>query len=144
MVRYSPEQIIPIQTNKRCTITMQKGHLLQFSCQSCQHPVQFSMFDLDKSKEGTRCSSCGLVYDFSDETIQRQLRKFIDLCLQIQRSEEILSNTSVGVYIGDREVKIPYKLLLTRLNSTLDLMVGDRPLTITFRIEPATDTPHQT
>ena len=43
--------------------------------------------------------------------------------------------------MGDRELKIPYKLLLTRLNSTLDLMVGDRPLTITFRIEPTIDTP---
>lgn len=123
---------------------MQKGHLLQFSCQTCQSPVQFSVFDLDKCEEGTACPACGVIYDFSEETIQRQLRKFTDLCLQIQRSEEILSNTSVGIYIGDREIKIPYKLLLTRLNSTLDLMVGDRPLTITFRIEPASDIPNQT
>jgi hypothetical protein len=119
---------------------MQKGHLLQFCCQSCQNPIQFSVFDLEKSG-GISCSECGLVYDFSDETLRRQLRKFENLCRQIQLSEEILSNTAVGIYLGDREVKIPYKLLLTRLNSTLDLMVGDRPLTITFRIEPAIDTP---
>lgn len=119
---------------------MQKGHLLQFCCQSCQNPIQFSVFDLEKS-EGISCSECGLIYDFSDETLRRQLRKFENLCRQIQLSEEILSNTSVGIYLGDREVKIPYKLLLTRLNSTLDLMVGDRPLTITFRIEPTIDTP---
>jgi hypothetical protein len=120
---------------------MQKGHLLQFCCHSCQHPVQFSVFDIEKGEE-IRCSECGLMYDFSDEILTRKLRKFENLCRQIQLSEEILSNTSVvGVYLGDREFKIPYKLLLTRLNSTLDLMVGDRPLTITFRIEPALDYP---
>lgn len=119
---------------------MQKGHFLQFCCQSCQTPIQFSVFDLEKN-ERIKCSECGLLYDFNDEILRRQLRKFENLCRQIQLSEEILSNTSVGIYLGDREVKIPYKLLLTRLNSTLDLMVGDRPLTITFRIEPTIDTP---
>jgi hypothetical protein len=119
---------------------MQKGHLLQFCCQSCQNAIQFSIFDIEKN-EKICCSECGLLYDFNDEIFIRQLRKFENLCRQIQLSEEILSNTSVGIYIGDREVKIPYKILLTRLNSTLDLMVGDRPLTITFRIEPTIDTP---
>lgn len=119
---------------------MQKGHLLQFCCQSCQNSIQFSVFDLEKN-ENVCCSECGLLYDFTDEGLRRQLRKFENLCRQIQLSEEILSNTSVGIYLGDREIKIPYKLLLTRLNSTLDLMVGDRPLTITFRIEPTIDTP---
>jgi hypothetical protein len=119
---------------------MQKGHLLQFCCQSCQNPIQFSVFDIEKNEE-ICCSECALLYDFNEETLKRQLRKFENLCRQIQLSEEILSNTSVGIYLGDREIKIPYKLLLTRLNSTLDLMVGDRPLTITFRIEPTLDTP---
>jgi hypothetical protein len=119
---------------------MQKGHLLQFCCQSCQNPIQFSVFEIEKS-EGICCSECGLLYDFNDEVLKRQLGKFENLCRQIQLSEEILSNTSVGIYLGDREVKIPYKLLLTRLNSTLNLMVGERSLTITFRIEPTNDTP---
>lgn len=119
---------------------MQKGHFLQFCCQSCQNPIQFSIFDLERN-EKISCSECGLLYDFNDEILKRQLRKFENLCRQIQLSEEILSNTCVGIYLGDREIKIPYKILLTRLNSTLDLMVGDRPLTITFRIEPTVDTP---
>lgn len=119
---------------------MQKGHFLQFCCQSCQSPIQFSIFEIEKNQQ-IPCENCGLQYDFSDEILRRQLRKFENLCRQIQLSEEILSNTSVGIYIGDREVKVPYKLLLTRLNSTLDLMVGDRSLTITFRIEPSIDTP---
>jgi len=119
---------------------MQKGHFLQFSCQCCQTPIQFSVFKLEK-EESVKCSECDLAYDFNDEVLIRQLRKFENLCREIQLSEEILSNTSVGIHLGDREVKIPYKLLLTRLNSTLDLLVGDRPLTITFRIEPTIDAP---
>ncbi len=121
---------------------MQKGHLLQFSCQCCQQPIQFSVFDVEKNVGGgVNCPDCGIMYDFSDEALLRQLRKFENLCRQIHLSEEILSNTSVGIYVGDREIKIPYKILLTRLNSTLDLMVGERPLTITFRIEPTKDLP---
>lgn len=119
---------------------MQKGHCLQFCCQSCQNPIQFSVFDLEQN-EKICCSECGLLYDFDDEGLKRQLRKFENLCRQIKLSEEILSNTSIGIYLGDREVKIPYKLLLTRLNSTLDLIMGDRPLTITFRMEPILETP---
>lgn len=120
---------------------MQKGHLLQFKCKDCQHPVSFSIFELENSEDDVCCPECNLAYDFSDESLKRQLRKFESLCRQIQASEEILSDASIGIYLGDREIKIPYKILLTRLNSTLDLKVGDQPLTITFRIEPVLDLP---
>ena len=118
---------------------MQKGHLLQFKCQHCQNPVNFSVFEVENSEEGLNCTQCGAIYDFNDETLKRQLSKFERLCLQIQQSEEILSNAAVGIYLGDREIKIPYKILLSRLNSTLDLTMGGQPLAITFRIEPAMD-----
>jgi hypothetical protein len=121
---------------------MQKGHLLQFTCQACQSPVCFSIFDLEKNEGELTCSHCSLLYDFGDDTLRRQLRKFENLCRQIHLSEEILSNTSIGIHVGDREVKIPFRILLTRLNSSLDLMIGNKPLTITFRLEPARDMPH--
>ena len=119
---------------------MQKGHILQFNCQCCQNPVSFSIFEFEKNKN-IKCKNCKTTFDFSDEKLSRQLIQFDKLCRQIQQSEEILSNTSVGIYLGDREIKIPYKILLTRLNSTLDLNLDGKPLTITFRIEPKTDTP---
>lgn len=122
-------------------INMQKGHLLEFACQACGSPVCFSIFDLDKKEGEISCPECSLTYDFSDEILKRQLHKFGALCQQIQNSEEILSNTNIGISVGDREVKIPFKLLLTRLNSSLDLVVGDKHLTIKFRIEPTKDLP---
>lgn len=117
---------------------MRKGHFLQFACHFCQHPISFSVFEIEKSPY-LSCPSCGGSYHCDDETLLRQLRKFENLCRQIQESEEILSQTSVGVFVAGKEVKIPYKLLLTRLNSTLELMIGNRNTSITFRLEPTTD-----
>lgn len=120
---------------------MQKGHVLEFSCLSCQHPVNFSVFILESEDCHFSCSHCHKKYAFNDETLKRQLKKFSALCKQLIDSQEILGSTSVGVDIGDRHVKIPYKLLLTRLNSSLELMIGNNPTTIYFRIEPHKDMP---
>ncbi len=117
---------------------MKKSHHLQFCCHKCHNPIHFSVFDLDQKKM-IGCTTCNIAYDFNDETLMRQLRLFEALCRQIRLSEEILSCTCVGISVGDREIKVPYKLLLTRLNSTLDLTVAGKPLSISFRIEPAQD-----
>ncbi|MCB1111216.1 MAG: hypothetical protein H7A37_00315 [Chlamydiales bacterium] len=117
---------------------MQKGHSLEFSCQQCKHPITFSLFTLEQHVPLV-CTKCQKQYIFDDEALHRQLAKFEALCRQIHASEEILCDTSVGVHIGGQEVKIPFKLLLTRLSTSLDLMIGDQPLSIAFRIEPAHD-----
>lgn len=118
---------------------MQKGSHLEFDCLQCQKSVTFSIFQLDKEQSPIICSSCQETYLLDDEILQRQIKKFIALCHQIRESEEILGNTCVGINVEDRHVKIPYKLLLSRLNSTLDLAIGDRPLSIRFRFEPKID-----
>lgn len=117
---------------------MKQKYLLQFNCQGCQHPVGFSIFEIDQNKI-IQCLECEKKYAFSDENLKRQLKKFEALCRQLVDSEEILSETSVGVDVGERHIKIPYKLLLTRLSSTLDLRIGNQPLSISFRIEPLKD-----
>lgn len=118
---------------------MQKGRTLHFSCLSCQEPIHFSIFDLDRQEWKIVCPSCQKTYALQDEKLKRQLRKFEALCLQIVESEEILADTAVGVQVGERDVLIPFKILLTRLNSYLDLHIGNQLLRITFRIEPTKD-----
>lgn len=120
---------------------MQKKHKLQFSCLTCKSSICFSIFELDNDNNQISCQQCKKKYVFSDEVLKRQLKKFEALCRQIIDSEEILSNTAVGIDVGEHQVKIPYKLLLTRLSSTLDLIIGDQPITISFRIEPLRDLP---
>jgi hypothetical protein len=118
---------------------MQKGHVLQFDCQGCQTPIQFSVIDSGLRNEILVCSNCNNKYAFMDETLRRQLEKFELLCRQIIDSEEILGSTSVGIDVGEHHIKIPYKLLLTRFNSLLDLKFGDKTISIQFRIEPLKD-----
>lgn len=119
-------------------IEPQKGKALEFHCQKCDHPLAFSLFELDENEELV-CTHCNQHYYFNDETLIRQLKKFYALCSQIRDSQEILGNTSVGIDIGSEQVKIPFKLLLTRLRSCLDLTLDGKPFTISFRFEPLND-----
>lgn len=118
---------------------MQKLKTLQFKCQSCKEPVTFSVFQLEHNNGLINCEHCQKKYVFSDDVLKRQLKKFEALCKQLIESDEILANTSVGIDVGEHKVKIPYRLLLTRLSSTLDLMIGNQPVAISFRIEPSRD-----
>lgn len=122
---------------------MQKNRdKLQFCCLACQTPVSFSIFELDGENAMIQCSKCSKKYAFQDETLKRQLKKFEALCRQLIDSEEILSNTCVGIDVGDHHVKVPYRLLVTRLSSTLDLTIGGQKVSIAFRVEPFKDFSH--
>lgn len=119
--------------------SIQKGAHLQFDCLECATPVPFSVLELGEERCEVNCSTCSHSYLFDDPATQRQLQKFEALCRQIQDSEEILGSTNVAIDVGPHQVKVPYKLLLTRLNSQLHLDMGDKQVTITFRMEPAQD-----
>lgn len=118
---------------------MQKGHVLEFACQECQEPVEFSIFQFNQGATLLSCQHCGKKYSFADEVLMRQIKKFGNLCKQIHDSEEILGSSSIGINVGDRKVEIPFKLLLTRLSSKLDLQMGEKMVSIVFRMEPARD-----
>lgn len=118
---------------------MQRGHSLEFECRQCQKNIKFSIFDVDQ--KNITCQHCSKKYCFDDEVLIRQLKKFEALCRQIQESEEILGSAYIGVDAGDKSVKIPFKLLLTRLNSKLDLKLDKESLPISFRFEPLQDLP---
>lgn len=117
---------------------MQKGKTLRFKCLGCEEEVSFSVFELEEQGE-VCCEHCKKRYAFDDPTLLRQLKKFDALCRQIRDSEEILGMANIGVDIANQQVKIPYRLLLTRLNSQLELKINETPLTIMFRLEPVQD-----
>lgn len=111
----------------------QKG-LFQLDCKSCSSPILFTLHDLDRI---VKCPQCSQAYGFNDANLKKQLTLFSALCTQIKESREILGNATVAVTVGKEEVKIPFKLLLSRLQSTLDLEIGEnKKLSITYRIEP--------
>ncbi len=120
---------------------MQKGHVLHFDCQKCKKNLDFSIFELKQTNCEISCPECGQAYSFKDENLIRQLQKFEKLCRQIMDSEEILGDVNVGIDIDGLQVKVPYKILLARLGSTLDLKIGNTPLSIDFRMDPLEDFP---
>lgn len=117
---------------------MHKGKTLEFTCQECQHPLAFGVFDLQHNPHLT-CAHCNHHYSFADPTLLRQLSLFEALCQQIRASQEIFSQAYVGIDVAGNAVKLPFKLLLARLNSHLDLKCGDKSLSIMFRLEPGKD-----
>jgi transcription elongation factor Elf1 len=117
---------------------MQKGQSLHFKCIGCEHDVAFSIFDLNK-QEYIACTQCEKKYSFNDPDLIRQIKKFEALCRQVRESEEILGHANIGVDVGEHHVKVPYKLLLTRLNSNLDLSINGKTMSIQFRMEPIKD-----
>lgn len=113
-----------------------KQGTFQLDCLSCKAPVVFSILDLEGPSHVVSCPECSKKYALGEESLKRQLTKFAALCLQIQDSQEILGDANVAVDVGSQTVQIPFKLLLTRLKSVLNLKVGTQTLSITFRVQP--------
>lgn len=108
----------------------------QIDCICCSQPVIFSISDLKDSLATICCKECGKKYALGDTNLKRQLTLFGELCQQIRLSEEILGDAAIAVDVGPHSIKVPFKLLLTRLKSTLDLKVGETPITVSFRVQP--------
>ena len=126
---------------------MQLGSVLEFHCvaEGCRHAIKFSILDVTTDHR-LSCSACGQRYYFNPELVGA-LATFDKLCRAIHESEEILSDTNVAVNVAGHEVKIPFRLLLTRLNTSLTLRITqelngkdvERPIDIQFRLQPLTD-----
>lgn len=118
---------------------MAKRESLQFVCVECQAPIGFSPLEVETFSGVVVCPNCKKKYRFDDETLLRHLRQFESLCREIHASKEILGNTSIAVDVGTHHVKVPFNILLTRMSSVLELAIGDKKTTISFRVEPLLD-----
>lgn len=112
------------------------AHLFSLSCTECNHAIEIPISSLSTLPLILQCGRCQKKYGFHDSTIVQQMKQFISLCKEIKASEDILSHASIAVRMGTQEVKIPFKLLLTRLRSTFNLMVGNEKMTLSYRTEP--------
>ncbi len=118
---------------------MQKGHSLSFPCTACGENVIFDLRTLQKGALKLHCNGCQKPFVFEEGTLLTQIRKFLNLIEVLKDSEDILSMTSVAIRVGDKEVQIPYKLLLTRLTSHLEIEMEGKKVHLMFRSEPAKD-----
>jgi len=120
---------------------VQVGNNLEFRCikDGCGELVKFSVFDISRN-HSIRCAACGKEYVLGEE-LTGKLDKFERLCRAVNEAEDILSDTNVGINVYSHQVRIPFRLLLTRLNTQLNLTVGGKDIQIQFRVNPSKDMP---
>ena len=61
----------------------------------------------------------------------------LELILAIRNSEDILGDSVVSVNVAGGEVRIPYALLLTRLNTMISLDIGGTKTDFHLWVEPS-------
>lgn len=110
--------------------------ILEFTCCDCETEIPFSLADAAEKTTVIECPKCLKKYGFSSGPLQKKLKLFITLCKTIRDCEEILGDANVAVDVGHNHVKVPFKLLLTRLRSTIDLKIGDKTMSVSYRTEP--------
>ena len=66
-----------------------------------------------------------------------KLSRMLDLIQSIRKAEDILGDAMVSVNVAGGDVRIPYALLLTRLNTLITLDFGDRKVDFHLWIEPS-------
>ena len=115
---------------------MGAAFFINVHCTHCNSLVSIPYHSTKKLPWIAKCPGCGKQFGIESPTIGRQVKLFIDLCQQIKASEEILANAAIAVTVGSTEVKIPFRLLLTRLRTSLDLDVDGEKISISSRVEP--------
>lgn len=110
---------------------------VDFPCfdEACGSVVKFELSDLAKSDFQAVCPKCGRRYPL-DEALRDKLGRMLKLVLALRDAEDILGDTNVSVNVAGGSVKIPYALLLTRLNTLFTLQYGDRKVDFHLWVAP--------
>lgn len=126
-----------MQTPKPMTGSAQVG----FECPQadCGTMVRMNISDIEAGECRGQCPGCHQIYEFDAEMTDKLVR-LKNLIIAIRDAEKILGDCQVGVTVPAGEVKIPYALLLTRLNTLISLNVNGQKRDFHFWVEPATET----
>jgi len=111
---------------------------VDFECleESCKGIVKFNLVDVAKKSFNVSCPACRKLYAF-DNDLREKLNKLLKLIMSVREAESILGDCNVSVNVPGGEVKIPYALLLTRLNTMITLNVGGKKVDFHLWVEPS-------
>ncbi|NOY74988.1 MAG: hypothetical protein GXP32_04255 [Kiritimatiellaeota bacterium] len=111
---------------------------VDFDCldRDCDGLVSFKLSDALIDDFQALCPNCHGAYQFDDE-LTAKLNKLRDLIVAVRKAEDILGDCNVAITVPERTVKVPYALLLTRLNTMITLNLAGREIDFHFRIEPS-------
>ena len=113
---------------------------IDFQCldDNCDGIIQFSLADIADSSFQTVCKKCYHTYEL-DGVLREKLIKMLKLIATLREVEDILGDCKISVSVANEEIKIPYALLLTRLNTMISLKIGDRNVDFHLRVEPTAE-----
>lgn len=113
-----------------------KDSMIEFRCvnDECKEILSFSILKVDDSTR-VKCPGCGREYAFNEE-LRGKFKKFAGLVEAVREAEDILGQTNVGLDIQGHSVRVPYRILLTRMNTFLTLDIGGTKFNFRLRVEP--------
>ncbi|MBN1865491.1 MAG: hypothetical protein JW808_11375 [Victivallales bacterium] len=111
---------------------------VDFQCfdNGCDGLIKFNLKDALCDDFQALCSACHRSYEF-DDMLKGKLRRLCDLIVAVRDAEDILGTCNVAVTVPAGMVKIPYALLLTRLNTMITLQLDGKDVDFHFRVEPS-------
>ncbi|MBO5791018.1 MAG: hypothetical protein J6S54_00925, partial [Lentisphaeria bacterium] len=101
---------------------------IDFRCltQDCTGVVEFNLREIADKDFQAVCPVCHRAYAL-DAALQDKLERMMKLIEALRNSEDILGDSVVSVNVAGGEVRVPYALLLTRLNTLITLNLGGTP-----------------
>ncbi len=111
---------------------------IDFQCleDGCDGVVKFNLKDVASRDFQAVCPKCHRTYAL-DAALRDKLVRMMKLVQAIRESEDVLGDSNVSVNVAGGSVKVPYALLLTRLNTLITLKYGDRQVDFHLWIEPS-------
>ncbi|MDD4816651.1 MAG: hypothetical protein PHI85_01615 [Victivallaceae bacterium] len=111
---------------------------IDFRCLNpeCGAAVKFNLTEVGSPVFQAVCPKCMATYELDSE-LRGKLARLLNLVTAIRNAEDILGDVNVAVTTKDGELRIPYSLLLTRLNSIITLDFGGRKVDFHLWIEPS-------
>ncbi len=115
---------------------MTKGQKIEFKCvkDKCEGIITFLVNSMKKDPV-LRCGKCGNEYKFDKELVSR-LEMFENLVKAVNEAKPILGDTNVAINLAGHNIKVPFRLLLTRLSTVLSLRMAGKTIDFLFRVEP--------
>ena len=110
---------------------------IDFKCfvDGCHGVVKFNLADIGGRDFQAVCPECHRAYTL-ESGLRDKLKRMLELINALRSSEDILGDSVVSVNVAGGEVRIPYALLLTRLNTLITLELGGKKVDFHLWIEP--------
>jgi len=111
---------------------------IDFPCQNdnCHAPVAFQLGQVKDPAFKLVCPKCGRAYEM-DAKLADKLKRMLNMIIAIRSAEDLIGDTNISVNVAGGEVKVPYAMLLTRLNTLISLELEGKKVDFHLWIQPA-------